>query len=70
MADQHSPADNIVFDIQYHALQSAGLHEQWVEDAEDHKDVVEFLQQVKEEDDRRAIRCHQLLVGLTRSGLG
>ncbi len=73
MASQHSPADDIVFDlvsIQYHALQGAGLHEQYVKDAEDHADVVEFLKQVKDEDARRAIRCHELLGQLTRSGLG
>jgi hypothetical protein len=72
MTAEHSPADDIVFDlvsIQYHALQSAGLHQSWVQDAEDHEDVVEFLKQVKDEDDRRAIRCHELLGALTKSGL-
>lgn len=73
MASQHTPADNIVYDlvsIQYHALKGGELHDRYVRDAEDHADVVEFLEQVRDEDARRAVRAHELLGQLTKSGIG
>jgi hypothetical protein len=74
MATSHTPADDIVYDlvsIQYHALQAADLYEKYVEDAEDHQDVVDFIRQCQEQDSQRAIRCHELLRDLTKDhGLG
>src|SRR5438093_13534581 len=40
MASQHTPADDIVYDlvsIQYHALQAAQTYARYLEDAEDHE---------------------------------
>ncbi|MGW4644357.1 hypothetical protein ACWEN6_37960 [Sphaerisporangium sp. NPDC004334] len=75
MAESHTPADDIVYDlvsIQYHALKGAHVYAQYVEDAEGHKDVVEFIEQVREEDANRAVRVHELLGELTarRGGIG
>lgn len=72
MGSAHTPADDIVYDlvsIQYHALQAAQLYDTYVEDAEDHDDVVDFIRECQEQDAQRAIRCHELLVSLTKDGL-
>ncbi len=72
MGSAHTPADDIVYDlvsIQYHALQAAQLYDTYVEDAEDHGDVVDFIRECQEQDAQRAIRCHELLVSLTKDGL-
>ncbi len=71
MASQHTPADDIVYDlvsIQYHALKGAELIDKFITDAEDHEDVRTFLEQVKSEDSARAVKCHELLGQLTKSG--
>jgi hypothetical protein len=71
MASEHTPADNIVYDlisIQYHALKGAEVYDRYLDDTHDHEDVAEFIRQVKEEDSRRAIRCHELLHDLTKRG--
>ncbi len=73
MSSEHTPADDIVYDlvsIQYHALKGAEVYDRYIKDAEDHGEVVEFFEQVKEEDARRAVRCHELLGQLTKSGIG
>ena len=46
MATQHSPADDIVYDlvsVQYHALQGAENNDKYREDAHDHAEVREIL---------------------------
>ncbi|MDP9452429.1 MAG: hypothetical protein M3P97_03365 [Actinomycetota bacterium] len=71
MASEHTPADDIVYDlvsIQYHALQAAEVYDKYVEDAHGHEDVVTFVQQCKEQDSQRAVRCHELLADLTKKG--
>lgn len=71
MASSHTPADDIVYDlvsIQYHALKGAEVHDKYIADAHEHEEVLEFLRQVKEEDDRRAVRAHELLRSLTKEG--
>jgi hypothetical protein len=71
MGSEHTPADDIVYDlvsIQYHALQGAETYDRYIDDAHEHEDVVEFIRQVKEEDGRRAVRCHELLAELTKKG--
>ena len=71
MPSSHTPADDIVFDlvsIQYHALQAADLYAKYIEDAHEHEDVVAFIRQCQEQDNERALRCHQLLGQLTGDG--
>ena len=75
MAESHTPADDIVYDlvsIQYHALKGSQVYARYAEDAKGHDDVKGFIEQVQEEDCRRAVRCHELLGELTaqRSGIG
>ncbi len=74
MAESHTPADNIVYDlisIQYHALKGGQVYAQYLEDAESHDDVRQFIEQVRDEDARRAVRAHELLGKLTsRRGEG
>jgi len=68
MAESHSPADDIVYNlvsIQYHALKAATVYAQYAADAEGHDDVLEFIEQCRQEDARRAERAHQLLGSLT-----
>ena len=71
MASQHSPADDIVYNlvsVQYHALQAAQSYDSYVTDAEGHDDVQAFFKQCAEQDAERARRCHELLGQLTASG--
>ena len=75
MASDHTTADNIVYDlisIQYHALKGAEVYDRYIEDAHEHTDVVEFIRQVKEQDDQRAQQAHELLRDLTKKqdGIG
>jgi hypothetical protein len=75
MAESHSPADDIVYDlvsIQYHALKGATVYAKYAADAEGHDDVLDFIEQVRQEDARRAERAHELLGKLTaqRGGIG
>jgi hypothetical protein len=73
MGSQHTPADDLVYDlvsIQYHALQAAQTYGKYLEDAEDHEDVAEFIRQCQKEDGARAVRCHELLGQLTKGGIG
>ena len=72
MATQHSPADDIVFDlvsVQYHALKAAQAYDSYVRDAEGHEDVAAFFRTSAEQDAERATTCHRLLGQLT-SGSG
>jgi hypothetical protein len=71
MSSDHTPADDIVYDIvsiQYHALKAAELYDKYLEDTHGHEDVAEFISQCKAEDSQRAVRCHELLKDLTRGG--
>ncbi len=74
MASEHTPADNIVYDlvsIQYHALKGAEVYDKYIEDAHEHEEVADFIRQVQEQDAQRAVRCHELLGALTaKSGIG
>jgi hypothetical protein len=73
MGASHTPADDIIYNlvtIQYHALKGSANYDQYLQDAEGHEDVKQFIQQIKEQDNQRAVRCHQLLAQLTKdSGL-
>ncbi len=75
MASEHTVADNVVYNlisIQYHALKAAEVYDRYIEDAHEHEDVVEFIRQCRDEDNRRAVRAHELLRDLTkeRDGIG
>ena len=74
MAESHSPADDIVYDlvsIQYHALKAATAYAKYTADAEGHDDVVAFIEQCRQEDSARAQRTHELLGKLTaKHGIG
>ena len=75
MGSEHTPADDIVYDlvsIQYHALKGAEVYDKYIDDAHGHENVVEFIKQVKEEDANRAVRCHELLGEITKAkgGIG
>jgi len=71
MTTQHSPADDIVYNlvsVQYHALKAAQAYDSYVQDAEGHDDVQAFFQQCAQQDADRAKKCHELLAQLTGSG--
>jgi hypothetical protein len=71
MASEHTPADDIVYNlvsVQYHALKGAEVYDKFIQDAEGHDDVRQFFEQVKSEDSARALKCHELLGQLTKSG--
>ncbi len=71
MASEHTPADDIVYDlvtIQYHALKGAQLHDRYVKDAHGHEDVEAFFREIKDQDAQRALRSHELLGKLTAKG--
>ena len=74
MASEHTVADDIVYDlisIQYHALKGAEVYDRYIDDAHDHDDIVEFIRQVRDEDNNRAQRAHELLRNLTKGeGIG
>lgn len=74
MESAHTPADDIVYDlisIQYHALQGGQTYAKYLQDADGHPEVQEFIRQVQAQDGERAQRCHQLLGALTKDhGLG
>ena len=73
MAESHSPADDIVYDlvsIQYHALKAAEAYAKYLEDAHDHADVAQFIEQCQSQDADRAVKCHELLAQLTKGGIG
>jgi hypothetical protein len=68
MGSQHTPADDIVYDlvsVQYHALKAAQAYDGYARDAEGHENVRAFFEECAEQDARRAQRCHELLKELT-----
>ena len=70
-SETHSPADDLVYDlvsVQYHALKAATTYEQYLRDAEGHDEVVAFFRQCQQQDAERALRCHELLGAVTKSG--
>jgi hypothetical protein len=75
MASEHTVADDIVYNlisIQYHALKGAEVYDKYIEDAHEHADVVQFIEQCQQQDNERAVRAHELLRELTmeRDGIG
>ena len=74
MASEHTVADDIVYNlisIQYHALKGAEVYDRYIEDAHNHDDVVTFIKEVRDQDNQRAQRAHDLLRDLTKGdGIG
>ena len=73
MGSSHSHTDDIVYNlisIQYHALKGGQLYAQFKNDAEDHDDVRQFIEQIRREDIDRARRAAELLGGLTSGSAG
>lgn len=75
MASQHTVADDVVYDlvsIQYHALKGSEVYAKYIDDARasDHPEVSEFIEECRRQDDARAVRCHELLRDLTKTGIG
>ena len=74
MASNHTPADDLVYDlvsVQYHALKAAQTYDKYIADADGHPEVVKFLKQAKKQDAARAVTCHELLRDLTKDhGIG
>jgi hypothetical protein len=71
MPSGHSPADDVVYNlvsIQYHALKAAEAYDKYVQDAHDHADVKQFIEECAGQDAQRAVRCHELLGQLTADG--
>lgn len=70
MSSDHAITEDVVFDlisIQYHALQGSHLYERFLDDARkaEHPEVVDFFEECRQADERRANRCHELLKDLT-----
>lgn len=64
MTNEHSPSDDIVYDmisIQYHSLKAVAAYEKFLADAHDHEDVADFIKQIQSEDSGRVTRCHELI---------
>ena len=73
MAAQHTPADDIVYDlvsVQYHALKGAQLTDRFLQDAEGHDDVRAFFEEVARQDAERAVKAHELLGKITGGSAG
>lgn len=53
-------------------MQAAATYDTFLDDAHssEHEDVAALIRQCKAEDEQRAVRCHELLAQLTRSGTG
>jgi hypothetical protein len=70
MAD--TGASDLVYDlvsIQYHALKGAQVYDQFLKDASSNDDVRQFIEQVREQDNQRAQKAHELLAKITKDGL-
>jgi hypothetical protein len=72
MGTGYSPMDNIIYDlvaIEYHALKGQQVYDQYAKDASGHEEVRKFFEQVKKEDQQRAIRSHEFLMKLTKESV-
>jgi hypothetical protein len=66
-------ADDLVYDlvaIQYHALKGAQVYDKYLQDAAGNEECAAFIKEVKEQDNQRAVRAHELLAQATRGGIG
>jgi hypothetical protein len=70
MATEHTPVDDVVYDlisVIYHALQGVETEDKYIEDAHEHEDVRQFFEEIARQDAERARRGHELLMQLTAS---
>jgi len=59
-----TPLDNLVYDlvsIEYHALKGQHVYDKYARDAQGREEVRQFIDQVKQEDQQRAMRAHELI---------
>jgi hypothetical protein len=71
MGQGGSPASNLIYDlvaIQYHALKGAQVYDKYMQDAQNSDEARQFIEQVKNEDAKRAQQAHELLAKLTKDG--
>ncbi len=71
MATGETGFDHVAYDlvsVQYHSLKAGHEYGQYVRDAKSARldDVASFFEEVMAEDSKRAQRCHELLVQLTK----
>jgi hypothetical protein len=55
---------NLFYDlvsIQYHALKGQEVYSKFIQDAQGQQEIVQFFEQVKQQDVQRAEQCHKLL---------
>jgi hypothetical protein len=63
--------DNLFYDlvsIQYHALKGQEVYDKFTKDAQGQQEIVQFFEQVKQQDIQRAEQCHRFLMQLTGGG--
>jgi hypothetical protein len=68
MATDHSPVDDVVYDlisVIYHALKGVETEDKYIQDAHEHEDVRQFFEEIATQDAARARRGHELLLKLT-----
>jgi hypothetical protein len=68
MATEHTPVDDVVYDlisVIYHALQGVETEDKYIDDAHEHEDVRQFFEELARQDADRARRGHELLLQLT-----
>jgi hypothetical protein len=64
---------NLFYDlvsIQYHALKGQEVYDKFVQDAQGQQEIVQFFEEIKQQDIQRAERCHALLAQLSGTGTG
>ncbi|OBF54757.1 acyl carrier protein [Mycobacterium sp. 852002-50816_SCH5313054-b] len=71
MASGETGFDDVTYDlvsVQYHSLKAGHDYGQYVRDAKNAglDDIASFFEEVMAEDSKRAQRCHELLVQLTK----
>ena len=67
MSNEHAPTDDIFYDmisIQYHSLKAREAYDKYLSDAHDHTEVADFIRECKQQDEARALRCHELIKDL------
>lgn len=64
---------NLFYDlvsVQYHALKGQEVYGRYIKDAQGQQEIVQFFEQVRQQDIERAETCHRLLAQLSGSETG
>lgn len=64
---------NLFYDlvsVQYHALKGQEVYSKYIQDAQGQQEIVQFFEQVRQQDIQRAETCHRLLAQLSGTGTG